>query len=519
MAVGPLSKGAPQSIGVSGGRGGKLGYFIYEGNGAGGFSKPQFVSLPNRGTFGVAIADIDGDGFADLISDEGYVAFGTAGGKFKPAVLYPVVNTFVAYNVVLADLRKNGPLDVVTNNHDGNSVLLNQGKGLFEDGLWTPVTGGAGCGAAADYNSDGKPDLAVNTASGISILLGTGKYARPFTTGTPVSLPNAGCLVTGDINGDGIPDLVVPVNDTVVAYLGKGDGTFTFASTTATPSGGFVVLGDFNNDGKLDFITSGNLLALGNGDGTFQAPTPFVSNPPSGGFSNIAVGDINNDGWPDAVLTNADVPHANLYVLLNNQSGGFTQVPSNIGDLTTQAVLADLNGDGNLDLVLSYLGGGAGGYFGDGTGQFTPGPGFALPLYLQGIALVADLNGDGIPDVAVLPGETVGIFLGTGGRHLRVTARLHRHEPVARRLPHDGSARAVTILWPARHRGARYFRGRHGANQQGRQHLQPPLPILLPHTARSPAALPGCQIAYALPRQRPTCPRRADPPGIHPHRP
>jgi len=51
-----------------------------------------------------------------------------------------------------------------------------------------------------------------------------------------------------------------------------------------------------------------NLLALGNGDGTFQTPAAFVTNPPAGGFSNIAVGDINNDGWPDLVLTNVISP-------------------------------------------------------------------------------------------------------------------------------------------------------------------------------------------------------------------
>ena len=117
-------------------------------------------------------------------------------------------------------------------------------------------------------------------------------------------MANAACLVTGDLNGDGIPDLLVPSNGTVVAYLGNGDGTFTLKGNTATPSGGYLALGDFNHDGKLDFATSGNLLALGNGDGSFQTPTAIVSNPPGTGFSNIAAGDINNDGWPDLVLTN-----------------------------------------------------------------------------------------------------------------------------------------------------------------------------------------------------------------------
>jgi hypothetical protein len=200
--------------------------------------------------------------------------YGEGGGNFTQPVNYVISNTANgATNVVLADLRNNGLTDIVFNTYDAMSVLLSEGKGRYEDGIWTTVAGGAGCGVAADFNGDGKPDLAVITSAGVSILLGTGKAKSPFTTGTPIAVTNAACMVTGDLNGDGIPDLLVPVNgspNALLAYLGNGDGTFTLKSTTVTPSsGGYVVLADFNHDGKLDFATSGNLLALGNGDGTF----------------------------------------------------------------------------------------------------------------------------------------------------------------------------------------------------------------------------------------------------------
>jgi hypothetical protein len=290
------------------------------------------------------------------------------------------------------------------------------GKGKYEDGIWTAVAGGAGCGAAADFNGDGKPDLAVVTSTGVSILLGSGKAASPFTTGTPIAVTGAACLVTGDLNGDGIPDLLVVVNgspNALLSYLGNGDGTFTLKGTTPTSnSGGNVVLADFNHDGKLDFATSGNLLALGNGDGTFQTPAPIVSSPPSSGFSYIAVGDINNDGWPDLVLTNNAVPYNDVFVLLNDQQGGFNQLSTNFGATTYQAILVDLNGDGNLDLVLAP---GAEVYLGDGAGRFTPGPGLIAPAGAPGWDMVADLNGDGIPDIAILGSDTLEIFLGLGG--------------------------------------------------------------------------------------------------------
>ena len=78
-------------------------------------------------------------------------------------------------------MLNNGRTDLAFVDGDSSiSVLINIGQGKFEDGEWTPVPGGAGCGVAADYNGDGHPDLAVNTATGISILLGTGQASHPF---------------------------------------------------------------------------------------------------------------------------------------------------------------------------------------------------------------------------------------------------------------------------------------------------------------------------------------------------
>ena len=324
---------------------------VYTGNGAGSFSGPSYADLP--GALGFAIGDVNGDGVPDLVSTEGYVALGKGNGKFGAPYQYTINEAQEPRNVVLADLRNDGLTDILTSGYFAVSVLLSAGKGHFEDGLWTNISGGAGCAAAADYNGDGKPDLAVITSTGFSILYGTGDRSSPFTLGPSVAVTGAACLVTGDLNGDGIPDLLVAVNGSpndLVAYLGNSNGTFTLQSTTQTPnSGGTVVLADFNHDGHLDFATSGNLLGLGNGDGTFKTPTQIVTNPPSTGFSGIAAGDINNDGWPDLVMTNNATPYNNVFVLLNNHRGSFTQVATNFGPLSNQPILADLNGDGDLD--------------------------------------------------------------------------------------------------------------------------------------------------------------------------
>jgi hypothetical protein len=415
IAVGSLTKSGPPSIALNGSV--TEGAYLYFGNGAGGFTGPRVVSLSGGAYQSLAIGDVNGDGLPDLVSGDGYVAYGEGGGNFSAPVSYPVDSYLETTGLVLADLSNNGLTDIVVGAQYFISVLLNDSNKEFEDGIWTSVTGGAGCGVKGDFNGDGKVDLAVNNANGISILLGTGKGATPFTAGTNIALAGAECLVTGDLNGDGIPDLLVPVNGTVVAYLGNGDGTFTLQSTTPTPSGGYLALGDFNHDGKLDFATSGNLLALGNGDGTFQAPTDIVADPPSGGFSGIAAGDINNDGWKDLVLTSDVFPvDAPMTVLLNNHKGGFTQVPSKLGGLTVQPILADLNGDGDLDLVLlGTAGGDAALFFGNGKGGFTFSQYLAGPIIdTPGLVLVADVNGDGIPDVGVSAADTLIIYLGEG---------------------------------------------------------------------------------------------------------
>jgi hypothetical protein len=389
---------------------------IYVNNGKGNFLTHYQVSVPGEA---VAIGDVNGDGIADLASSEGYVALGLGHGKFEPAVGYSVANTNGWYSVAMAPLitGKKGFDDVVAGLNFSVSVLLNEGNGKFVDGQWISVPGSGNCGAAADFNGDGYPDLAVPTTEGITVLFGTGNGKIPYTTGPSFAVSGAACPITGDLNGDGIPDLLLGANGLggVGAYLGNGDGSFRLASVISTGPANNLVLGDFNHDGIPDFADSGNTMALGKGDGTFRPPVSILATLPDPGYMQwIAASDVNNDGWTDLVYV-AGLDGAGLYILLNNQQGGFTFSAERSKNGFIAVALADLNGDGNLDVVATALGAFATVYIGNGTGAF----GLAqdrIPYSFEDSspAQIGDVNGDGIPDLLLPADGSIGIALGEG---------------------------------------------------------------------------------------------------------
>ncbi|MGA7380969.1 MAG: FG-GAP-like repeat-containing protein [Terriglobales bacterium] len=174
------------------------------------------------------------------------------------------------------------------------------------------------------------------------------------------------------MNGDGKLDLVVVMQcdgssclgpGPISVLLGNGDGTFHLA--TAFSSGYFVTVADVNGDGKPDLLladivdNSANVL-LGNGDGTFQG---VVEYPPGGLVSySIAVADVNGDGKPDLVVANeCGVPCGTsgiTGVLLGNGDGAFQKAVSfgSGGVFAHSVAVADVNGDGKLDLLVANCG-------------------------------------------------------------------------------------------------------------------------------------------------------------------
>jgi FG-GAP-like repeat/Bacterial Ig-like domain (group 3) len=223
-------------------------------------------------------------------------------------------------------------------------------------------TGGTIGPAIGDFNGDGRPDFAVPTNGGPIVLL-LGKGDGTFTTGTPLAsaasfTPTS--VVVGDFNGDGKQDIAVLSAQgigSVNIFLGNGNGTFqaakNFPVATSNSASRLMAMGDFNRDGIEDLVATNSSLnqvavILGNGDGTFNAPTFYsVGSSPW----NVVVGDLNNDGIQDLAV--ASDGSGSVTVLQGNGDGTFKSaifVPTGASQVGSVA-LGDFNGDGFLDLA------------------------------------------------------------------------------------------------------------------------------------------------------------------------
>jgi len=275
--------------------------------------------------------------------------------------------------------------------------------------------------AMADFNGDGKADLVVRNGGLLTVLQGdgTGSFQNTFNLTTAGLVPVA--AAAGDFNGDGKTDLALAssASSNVFILLGNGDGTFQAPTTFAVPNLlQSLAVADFNGDGKADIVTadpgSGVNILLGKGDGTFQAAVPYTVNPGAGSGSQAAfvlVGDFNGDGKPDVVTINAN--SSTLSTLLG-VGDGTLQSPT-IFAIPAQAlrlVAGDFNGDTKTDLATNN------GFvlLGKGDGTFQPAVTYPTGSSASSVA-VGDFDGDGKPDlvfsdglVSVLAGKGDGTF-------------------------------------------------------------------------------------------------------------
>ncbi|MEI9978545.1 MAG: FG-GAP-like repeat-containing protein [Edaphobacter sp.] len=312
---------------------------------------------------------------------------------------------------------------------------------------------------AIDVNGDGYDDLVVldtdSTTNYLDVLINQkdGTFAPPIQVGKG-NPHTAGVFAMADLNGDGHPDLLLLSSSFTLdqkghatattlefdTYLNDGNGNFltpgdslkqvqNYTGEYLALRGRSIVLTDVNNDGKLDATVEllqvlprsdtpspHNIIHVvmtmpGTGTGAFQTPSANATiTIHSGATANIGfplvahlnVVDINGDGVKDIVFSYQDY---SIYAALGNGDGTY-KTPHNVGlpgAYPTDLWVADLNGDGVQDLVdaepaylVIYPG------HGDGTFDLPTVRHYGSGLGKSAVLSVADFNGDGLPDAALM---------------------------------------------------------------------------------------------------------------------
>jgi len=347
--------------------------------------------------------------------------------------------------ILLADINRDGHLDLVTQHLLGSNIALLSGDGgghfAWFDGAPLRLGYQPGAAAIGDVNNDGIPDLGIPSRDAgseyVHVLLGDGRGGfkpvpgSPFTVSATVKTykPSLRFL---DVNEDRNLDIVAANGrrNTVEILFGDGRGGFSSPSVIALEPGHnnyTFALGDVDGDGHLDLLFEGDDTGVepgrmrtlrGDGKGGFPGDLGPRSPVPSG-FHVKALADVNGDRRPDVVFNS----RTELGVWINQGDGRFTPAEGSPWPLGAEAfavVVADLNRDHHADLVAAtvdhtkpfrsrvVL------LLGDGH-SFTLAPGLPFPVGLGAYNVaVGDVNEDGKPDVATssFEGDGVTILLG-----------------------------------------------------------------------------------------------------------
>jgi hypothetical protein len=305
--------------------------------------------------------------------------------------------------------------------------------GVFGPPVPLDVGPGSGEILVADLNRDGNPDIVTKHLLQHRITVSVGDGAGRFTRGEgSIVLPfGPGAVSLGETNGDGIPDLLLAAryadNEFAGVYPGDGRGGFTKRALVRVHEATrfykpMVVEADINRDGRMDLVTSNGRrstiqILMGDGRGRFAAPID-VQLEPNRDFHTFALGDFDGDARLDLVSASTIGVDGSgrVEVALGNGAGQFRRQPpveESRGPRVEAA--ADLDADGDIDVVVSHAAPQLTVLLNDGRGRLTRAAGSPLALPFETHAVIAqDLNADGRVDLAAATRDSISVLLNDG---------------------------------------------------------------------------------------------------------
>jgi len=357
--------------------------FIYW-NGPDGFSDIKRTPLYEHGATGVTIADLNNDGFLDIIItsmmgnsrgdyDPSFLYFGTEDGRFDIENRVELIGR-EPYGQAFADLNDNGSVDVLLANRGEITRLANEvwiywnKDNTFNDWYKTGLPAfNAAAVRVADLDRDGYLDIIVSTgpthihqedkAQGSFIYWG-GAGGWTVTERTVLPIIGTRAPAIADINDNGYLDLIFGSQQRGrLATIFFGDGTRNYSQDNSIQLEGSQGTGnpgvaDLNNNGLLDiaFAHDNNVLIYYQSkDNLFEKPV-IIPVP----AKTMTIADVNSDGWLDLVcpLYRKDGKRMGYSTILLGSPGGF-DITNSIKLLThagTGAVVADFNRNGYMDI-------------------------------------------------------------------------------------------------------------------------------------------------------------------------